>query len=210
MSDQAGNRMLTCYKYPWCQWQGSSIRIYWVNDAFIYFLHLSYTSVSPLFISSSFHEVLVTQSFLITFSKIFRQLKGSYLPTYQWISNYITIPPSFLEWWSYPSPWVLLLGCQFCFQGLSAILSSDFGHCCSSPTAMSGRQGTQYWHLCLHLKFSRGGELRQGLEKLLEDLLFVLGLRYSLRSWELKKNASVESRALLVWQNLEAVFCLPV
>lgn len=51
--------------------------------------------------------------------------------------------------------------------------------------------------LCLHLKFSIGGEHRQGLEKLLEDILFVLVLRHTweARSW--MRDASVESWTFL-------------
>lgn len=119
-------RVMVCWLatvYPWCQcqWKAAPFRSTdWVNDAFVYLLHLPYTSVCPPFISSSSRDVLMIQSSLITFLRIFRQLKGSYLLTYQWISKYMTMPPSCLGQWSYSSPWVLLLGCQICFQGLSA------------------------------------------------------------------------------------------
>lgn len=100
---------------------------------------------------------------------------------------------TFLERLNCSSPRVLLLGCQFHFQGLSA---TSFQWLWSLIT-VAAPQPSQVWltrhtilALCLHLKFPTGGELRQGPEKLLEDLLF-----WEASSW--RRYASVKSWTFL-------------
>lgn len=200
--------------YPWYQWQWKAAP-FWSTELMMH-LFTSCTSLRLLFLPFSplhfqllpwcIHDTVISDHL----SKDFQAAQGelfSPLPVNFMVHDNSTLFFRAME----------LLVSLSATAGLSVLFSGSVSNsflvtlvtaCCSSPTAKSGWQGTQYWHLCLHLKFPRGGELRQSLEKLLEDLLFVLGLRYSLRRWELKKNASVEHFS--VWQNLEAAFCLPV
>lgn len=134
-------------------------------------------------------------------------------PVSRWISKNMTIPPSFLEWWSYPSPWVLLLGCQFCFQGLSASsfywLWSLFA--AAAPQRSLDDKAHSSTGICAYIWNSQEEESSDRAWRncsRTSRLCWVWDTVWEGGSWRRMLLLSPEHFSM--WQNLEAVFCLPV